>query len=484
MTFGSAPRRRWSTASSRRAGAARHANSDDDEDWLAGIRPDRDDEDWLAGIRPDRDDEPADRRPAALADPPAATRDLPSAAARYRPADRDTSGRHAEPGEREPSRFGREAEASLPPSSEQWSPAADERPVRGRRRAVEPDPPAGNSVPVSRQGRSARAAASASVPVRGAPLVDGPDRVVRPRGRASVTGRVSPPGSARVPSPAAGLPVDDSWTGSGRRAAGDSAPIRPRQRPDGPAGRTRGGYPPRAAQRPSTQPTAWSSRLLGLVSVLVLAAVAYGGYLLINDGRANSAATRSTAGPVVKARDISSRDVDQAPLSEKELFPGQQVAIGGATYQVLKTQATDCATAATDDLATLLAGLGCSQVVRGTLKSPDSQFLITAGIVNLKDAASANQAYETIKPTLDAQKGRFTGLAAGDGTDAIVRAPTTLGWHPRGHFLAYCVVARADGKAITADDPDSKQVISDVVEGYLRDSVLGARATTPISTPK
>jgi hypothetical protein len=228
----------------------------------------------------------------------------------------------------------------------------------------------------------------------------------------------------------------------------------------------------------------WLTTLLIVVAVVVLALVALGGYLLINSGQSGSPANRSAGAAGVKARDISSRDVDQAAMTEQEVFPGQQVVVGSATYQVLKTQATDCQNAATDDLTKLLADLACSQVVRATLRSPDSQFLITAGIFNLKDEASANKAYETIKPTLDAQKGRFIGLAAGDGTEAIVRAPTTLGWHPLGHFLAYCIVARADSKPIAADDAASKQAISDVVEGYLRDGVLGARAAGQRGTQK
>jgi hypothetical protein len=218
--------------------------------------------------------------------------------------------------------------------------------------------------------------------------------------------------------------------------------------------------------------------VLIVVGVVVLALVALGGYLLINGGQSAPPAKRSAAGAAgVKVRDISTRDVDQAALTEQEVFPGQQVTIRGANYGVLKTQATDCPNAVTDDLAKLLGDMGCSQVVRGTLKSSDGQFLITTGIFNLKDETSANKAYESIKPMLDAQKGRFSGLAAGEGTEAIVRAPTTLGWHPLGHFLAYCVVAHTDGKPIAADDAGSKQIISDMVEGHLRDGVIAARTT-------
>jgi hypothetical protein len=226
-----------------------------------------------------------------------------------------------------------------------------------------------------------------------------------------------------------------------------------------------------------------------VAAVAVLAVCGLSGYFMIKDERGGKPAASppangaQVAGP--KARDISSRDVDQAALTEQELFPAPQLGIGAGTYQVLKTQATECQNAVTDDLAKLLGNAGCSQVVRGTLKSPDGQFLMTAGIFNLKDEASTNQAYDQIKPTLDAQKGRFTGLPAGDGTEAIVRAPTTLGWHPRGHFLAYCIVARADSKPIATDDAASKQVISDLVEAHLRDRVIGTRAVAqPAPTPQ
>jgi hypothetical protein len=286
-----------------------------------------------------------------------------------------------------------------------------------------------------------------------------------------------------------------------RRSLEDSGAIR-RRLPEESGGRSGRDRPSSAAKRASARTSAtmsarrasradgadssrsWLTTLLIVVAVVVLALVALGGYLLINSGQSNPPAKRSASGAGVKARDISSRDVDQTPMTEKELFPSPQIVVGSASYQVLKTQAADCQSAASDDLAKLLGDLDCSQVVRGTLRSPDSQFLITAGIFNLKDEASANKAYETIKPTLDTQKGRFSGLAAGDGTEAIVRAPTTLGWHPLGHFLAYCIVAHADSKPIAADDPASKQVISDVVEGYLRDGVLGARAAGPPSAAK
>ncbi len=261
--------------------------------------------------------------------------------------------------------------------------------------------------------------------------------------------------------------------------------------PSGPIGTSTGpvtrgtGAVAKPADGESGHSRRWLTILSAVGVVVVLAVCGLGGYFMINSDRGRPTTPSGAKINAVKARDISTRDVDPAPLTEQEVFPAAQITAGAATYQVLKTQAGDCPSAATDDLAKLLTQLGCSQVVRGTLKSQDGQFLITAGIFNLKDEASANQAYEQIKPTLDAQKGRFTGLPAGDGTEAIVRAPTTLGWHPRGHFLAYCIVARADSKPIDANDAASKQVISDLVEAHLRDTVIGARAVvSPPPSPK
>jgi len=124
--------------------------------------------------------------------------------------------------------------------------------------------------------------------------------------------------------------------------------------------------------------------------------------------------------------------------------------------------------------------LGCNQVVRATLKSPNGQFLVTAGIFNLPDEATANKAYQAVTPMVDAQKGRLIGMFAGPGTEAILKAPTHLGWFVRGHFMAFCVIARIDAKAIPVDDPYAQQIATDVVETHLRDAVIGARAVERI----
>ncbi len=309
-------------------------------------------------------------------------------------------------------------------------------------------------------------------------------------GRAAGTARV---GTARVPAAPARVPVEppdieNLWETPSRRDTrpGRGAPAAPAR--DEPA---RGA---KQQRRPETAPAPtgarhsrrWMVTLTAVGLAVVLTVCGLAGYFMINnEGGKGDAPQAGNTAAATKPRDISTRDVDPAPLSEQEVFPAPQVTVGGSAYPVLKTQAGDCQSAATDELAKLLGAGGCSQVVRATLKSPDGQFLMTMGVFNLKDDASATQASDSIKGTIDGQKGRFTGLVAGDATEAIVRAPTTLGWQPRGHFLAYCIVARADSKPIPADDEASKRIISDLVERHLRDSVIAARAVVSTSaTPK
>ncbi|MFY1673299.1 hypothetical protein ACN27G_25590 [Plantactinospora sp. WMMB334] len=192
-------------------------------------------------------------------------------------------------------------------------------------------------------------------------------------------------------------------------------------------------------------------------------------------------------GAAAAPRDISSRAADPAPLTVRELFPSAkevQVDTDQSAYELLKTQeSADCDLVAEGDIATVLADAGCSQFVRGTLRSPTGLYLATAGIVNLADEAGATAAREKIKTIVDAGEGRFRGLAAGRGTEAVTLASAQAGWHVRGHFLIYCVVAKTDGKTIGADDLFARQILSDMIEVYLRGKVLDKRAISASTTP-
>jgi hypothetical protein len=232
------------------------------------------------------------------------------------------------------------------------------------------------------------------------------------------------------------------------------------------------------------RPHRWIAAL-SVIGVLVLvAACGLGTYFMVKDERKGPAQanTGATQGP--KTRDISSRKVDAAALTEAEVFPSNKiVAVANEPpYQILKTQiAADCTVAAADDLGKLLVQQGCNQVVRATMKSPNGDYLITAGLFNLADQTSAETAFNGVKPIIDAQKGRFVGMSVGPntGTDAIVRAPTQLGWNFRGHFIAYCVIARTDAQAFAASDQTPNQITFDIVETYLEGTIIGKRATVP-----
>jgi len=215
--------------------------------------------------------------------------------------------------------------------------------------------------------------------------------------------------------------------------------------------------------------------------VVLLTVCGFSTWFIMQDERAGVAAVNDAlATPTVVPRDISSRDVDSEPLTAAEVFAANEITIvpGQPAYQVLKTQeSADCAVGATGELRTLLAEAGCSQVVRGTLKSPTGAYLVTGGIFNLATEDDANRVYDGVKPLVDGNKGRFTGLA---GTEKeiqpIALAETHLGWDVRGHYLVYCVIARANGEKFEPGDPYAKQIIYDMIVLHLKNNVLDNRA--------
>jgi hypothetical protein len=222
--------------------------------------------------------------------------------------------------------------------------------------------------------------------------------------------------------------------------------------------------------------------LLGALGVLVLLAVCgFSSWLIVIDERKGTdAGSPAAAGPTAVPRDITSRQADAAPLTEKEVFPEQEILINPVEppYKVLKTSASkDCRTAAAGEIAKLLNDLGCNQVVRGTLRSPTGAYLVTGGIFNLEDKAGAEFAREKIRPLVNGGKGRFGGMVAGKGTEPIALSSAHVGWDIRGHYLIYCVIARADGKDFADADPYARQILFDIVEMHLRDKVLERRAT-------
>jgi hypothetical protein len=207
-------------------------------------------------------------------------------------------------------------------------------------------------------------------------------------------------------------------------------------------------------------------------------------FIVADERQGRDAIASGAAPPTAVPRDIGSREADPEPLSAAEVFPGEELAIDPTqpAYRVLRTSAgKDCRRAAAGRVAGLLRELGCTQVVRGTLRSSDGQYLVTAGVFNLSDVEGAEWAREKIKPMVEAGQGRFHGLLAGRGTEAIALSSAQVGWHVRGHYLVYCVVARADRKPIADGDQRVGQILTDLLETHLRGTVIERRATAPVS---
>ena len=217
--------------------------------------------------------------------------------------------------------------------------------------------------------------------------------------------------------------------------------------------------------------------ICGLIAFFIVADERHGG----------PARTRSSAvAAAVTFRDISSRAVDAAPLSVAEVFPQSEIRMiaGAAPYRVHMTHIdTDCHLATTGEMGRLLAASGCSQVVRATMTAPGSGYRVTAGIFNLTDESRAQKVVDGVKPLVDTGAGSFAAVAAQPGTEPSDPASAQVGWHARGHFLVYCVITRPDGQVIPDGDLSAERIVHDLIESYLREGVVGRRASGPPVLP-
>lgn len=285
-----------------------------------------------------------------------------------------------------------------------------------------------------------------------------------------------------------------------RARAGAAAPAKaPPKAPPGAPGRPGAVPPPRP--RPAAVHPAWqrvhinphlSKRwrtILGVLGViLVLSVCGIGSWLIVLDeqqgvqAQANNASPKPSVLPV----DISSREIDPNPLTSAEVFPTDSIVIDPAkpneAYKIIaKQELTDCRTSTKGEVSALIQGLGCSQVVRATMRSP-SDYLVTGGIFNLDTVGSAEKAWSSIREMVDQQKGGFLGYAptSDKNTRPLVLAATVVGWNMKGHYLAFCVIARSDGQEIPDRDPFASQIMWDIIEIYLKGQILEARATDPV----
>ena len=360
--------------------------------------------------------------------------------------------------------------ADTPPAPRHRSVATAERPRIPSPGNHHPEPPnpadSGFGTARSRRSRSAGGTRRAGHADRSQPDRSQPDR----------------PQSARPNSPSSGSAARRHGTAAiphprRRRADRAADPVRTRRR----AARRRAASVSRRLLREPQR--TMQLVMTGLGVAIMVAICGLTGFFVVADERHDAAGTVTQVAPQAPGRDISSRTVDPEPLSVEEVFPDPDVTVTGAPgpYRVRVTNSdTDCHLAASGQVSTLLDALGCTQVIRATMTAPTDGFMLTAGLFNLADEPAATKAHDQLKLMLDAGEGRISGLSGGEGTEIMEVAPAQFGWHTRGHFLAYCVLVRSDGRPIDDGDPKAQRILYDMVELHLRQGVLGKRATAQV----
>jgi len=231
----------------------------------------------------------------------------------------------------------------------------------------------------------------------------------------------------------------------------------------------------RALREPERAPQRMMS---GLAAAIVLSICGLVAFFIVADER------RVHAEPVAAAPvpwSISSRDVDPAPLSLAEVFPGAEIRLvsGSEPYRATMTHIdTDCETATTGALGRLLATHGCSQVVRAALTAPYGGYQVTAGIFNLADQAGATRVGEQVRGLVESGGGGFAAMAVGamPGAHPGSVPGSQVGWHEQGHFLIYCVITRPDAQPVPAADRYAERITVELIEEYLGKDKIGARA--------
>jgi hypothetical protein len=216
--------------------------------------------------------------------------------------------------------------------------------------------------------------------------------------------------------------------------------------------------------------------------------------IVLDEQRGVQAQANSNNGPKPTATpvDISSRKVDPNPLTAAEVFPSTTLVIDpkqpDLAYAMIGSpqELTNCNSATDGDITKLITDLKCSQVIRATFAAPADVpgYVVTGGIMNLETAEGAEKAYEQIRPIVRDKKGRFVGYVINSdkpATKNLALASTAVGWVIKGHYVAFCVIARKDGTAVDEKDAYASKIMFDIVEFYLKGVVLEARAFDPIT---
>jgi hypothetical protein len=253
----------------------------------------------------------------------------------------------------------------------------------------------------------------------------------------------------------------------------------------GPVGSDYSSYPGMPDESPPEPPRRVGRIVALLVVLVILAAAGTVGWIYFrNRNSADSTATNTARTQTFNTAPIASQKVDPKPLTTAEAFGAASIpsTAAGGSYRVVKADsATSCANAVTGQITTLVTSLGCTQAVRATMLSPDQAYVITAGILNMPDSAAATRLAGSVMNDIKTGSGRFNGFAAGGNTNVVTVAQARVAWDTRGHYVVYCVIALADGKAIATNDSHVPVIVDDVVEKYLANKVLAARAKASTS---
>jgi len=220
--------------------------------------------------------------------------------------------------------------------------------------------------------------------------------------------------------------------------------------------------------------------------VVVLGMCGLGTYMVVHDDNSVVAANQASSQPTAIQRDIGSRAGDDALMRASDVFPNKQIVAepNVAPYrQIGDVQVeTNCRLGATGTIATMLVAQGCNQMVRATFSAPDGTHFVTAGVFNLLDDKATKAAEDVLAKGVDAAS-RFTGYITTAPTQVIGRAPTNLAYLSDGHFLLYVVIVRTDGNESKANDPAIQVIVYDVLEHYLRDTMLVKWGNQVVTTP-
>jgi hypothetical protein len=323
------------------------------------------------------------------------------------------------------------------PGLADWEPAA---PV------PEPRPPAGPAGP-GREPSPQRAAPPGRVRAGAGPVTGSAPVTGAGAGRDGAAGWLGErgPGTATV-SPAftgeaAGLPRAGETAGwpradgavARREPAAEGAARHRDGRDGGPPPARSGRAPGRAARRaarPGKRSHAFMAALL-LAPVLVVVLVAGGYVYLASHHPAPAAAPPGHTGPSPSAgppspslgpwKHIESRSQDARPLTLRELFPAK--AGGQAGTRTVAQSSRKCTHALIGSkLRAAVRKAGCTQVLRASYLSANRKLMATIGVLNLINAAAAQQAgkasgaAEFIKP-LPSAHGPTRRLSRGTGLE-------------------------------------------------------------------